>query len=109
MAPAVRTERADAPGQPDQRRVAADDVADAELGLRDVECREPARLVQRDERDDERRQEHDEHQPDEQHRAAARRRDDRRVSAIDIGVDGRADHDDGSRIHGARTYLLVSS
>ena len=53
MAALVR-ERADAAGQPDERRVRAEDVADAVLGHRQVEHRVPALAAQGDERHDER-------------------------------------------------------
>ena len=53
MAALVR-ERADAPGQPDQRRVGTEDVAHPVLGHRQVEHRVPALAAQGDDRHDER-------------------------------------------------------
>ncbi len=58
MTPAVGTERPDAAGQADQRRMPAGDVADPDLGLRHVEQRIPVRAPELDERDDEREREH---------------------------------------------------
>ena len=50
---ALVLERADAAGQPDQRRVRGEHVAQPHLGLREVQDREPAGPRQRDQRDDE--------------------------------------------------------
>jgi len=46
MAAAERSERPDATGETDQRRMAVRDVADADLGLGPVEDGVPARVVQ---------------------------------------------------------------
>ena len=67
---AERPERTDAPRQTDQRRVTARNVADAHLGLRPVEQRVPARMVQRDQRDEERNREHGAHEHDDPARIA---------------------------------------
>ena len=53
MAPLL-AERADAAGQPDERRIGAEHVAHPQRGVREVERREPRRVGQGDERDDER-------------------------------------------------------
>ena len=66
VASAVRPERADPAGQPDQRRVAGGHVAYPDLGLRHVEQRVPVRTAQRDQRHDEREREHRDQHPQEQ-------------------------------------------
>ena len=58
MTPAVGPERPDTTGEPDQRRVAAADVAHPDLGLGHVEQRVPVRAPQLDEGDDQREREH---------------------------------------------------
>ena len=68
----LAAERADAADEADQRRMAGPDVADAQLGHRQVEDRIPALLRQHCERDDQRQREQREEPGADQQRSRAR-------------------------------------
>ena len=87
VAPAVRPERSDATGQPDQRRVAGCHVAHADLGLRHVEQRVPVRTAQLDERDDEREREDDEQRGEEQSRGTPEAVFGRQLARVDRRIE----------------------